>query len=142
MLCLSEEETEKFKEYQIQCSQLEQKHAESLVECNQNSIDALRSNPFIDINQLKLTEEYSKVFENQKKVIGDYNNLAIKYNQVSDQYSELKLFSTLMGIVLSITYLIIFIKWLIKVERKMSKRDEPKPIKFTKRTNPKKGDRP
>jgi hypothetical protein len=146
MLCLSEEESKKFKEYQIECSQLQQKYTQSLIECNQSTIDTIRNNPFVDVNELKLIEEYNKLIVEHKKVAGDYNNLITQYNQVSDQYNELVFTATALKIVLGITCFIFFIKWLIKVERKMSKRDLTRttkltPITFAKRTNPKKGDR-
>lgn len=141
MICLTEEESEKLKESQIQCSQLDEKYSQSQEFCNQEFLNAIRGNPFIGINQLKLVEQYNEVFKNQKKVVGQYNDLLIKHSELSDQYNDLVAVTKGIGLILIVTYITLFTKWLIKVERKMSKRDEPKPIKFVKRSNPKKGDR-
>lgn len=141
MICLTEEESEKLKQNQIEFSQLNEKYTQSMAACNQAAIDALRSNPFIEVNQLKLVEQYSEVFKNQSKVVGEYNSLMIRYNDLSDQHNDLIAVTKGIALILVVTYISLIIKWLIKVERKMSKRDKPKPIKFAKRTNPKKGDR-
>ncbi|MBD2482494.1 hypothetical protein [Planktothrix sp. FACHB-1365] len=143
MLCLTEEESEKLKERQIQCNQLVEKHNQAIIDCNQSTINAMKNNPFVSVDSLKLIEEYNKILVANKEVVQDLNKLNIDHQQLIFDYSILKLGNTCLGWLLAITYGVLFIKWIIKVERKMSKRDEPKPIpiKFAKRTNPKKGDR-
>lgn len=143
MICLTEEETQQFQEQQKQCSQLAEKHAQTLIDCNQATINAIKGNPFIDLNARQLAEEYNKLLIVNKETIQSYNKLVAEHQQLTINYNLATLGNNTMGWLLAITYGVIFVLWLIKLERKMSKRDEPKPtpITFPKRTNPKKDNR-
>jgi hypothetical protein len=142
MLCLTEEAAKELKQNEIECNQLQQKYIQLTLDNNQAFLGAITGNPFVSLDQTKLLEEYNTLTEETQKLSQTNHELRLENHQLISNYNDLKIGSNLALFILGATYLYLLGKWIIKLERKMSKRDEPKlVIRSSPKPFPKKGDR-
>lgn len=129
MLCLTDEQQKEFQLFQSQCSQLSDEYAKLSVQCNQDVINALSRSPYIRQDQVKVMQKFNNKYN---ELLVQHQESITKYNQLVIQHQAVKGVSSLIFWALVFTWGFLLIKWLIKVEAKMSKRYLKKPIHFGK----------
>lgn len=132
MLCLTDEQQREFQSFQSECTQLNQEYIKLSVQCNQDVITALSRSPYIRQDHVKVMQGFNNKYN---ELLVQHVEQTTAYNQLSTEHRQLQAGSNFILWILLATWGFLFVKWLIKLERKMSKRDKPikKPIHFPKR---------